>query len=456
MLADILYAPHWSADRPMSMIAAFEALAGSAIPPPKNLLPLMPVDERSIAAVVCRPVGTQGTADLVEGTGAVVRWHLDPIPSEYQAALLDVDAWNYVDSIAHELNERPFAIRRVDEVTDRYKRDYVERGARPKPHVARPVQLACQNVILGLSVFAHDSSFDGLRVPAWTTCEVPHVATQEAVRALTALMLCDAYASGGTMEVRFGRAVPASLCRYARTIGLDIDGGTARLTPPQSRDLFLAVTQMPEGLRRRVEDYIADGVESPERLCYTLLAKIWEPIELDFLMGTSSRTPSILVGGSNLGDRPTRMAESEACRAALLLGMLYRRLDALDSAGSSAEARVFDDTSAGVSWDVIEEFGAVAFQDLPDDPLPWQRPGSQVRPEGGAFIALPRAHPSNADVETARMLSDSAKLPVCLAVPADRIDVVDCDLPVLACPDRVSELDATAERKLMSSRIARA
>ena len=94
-------------------------------------------------------------------------------------------------------------------------------------------------MIVALAAFAQDSAFDGLSVVAWQTCEVPHVATHEANRALAALTLCDAFKSGGTMEIRFDRparltstagrivfhghpenAVPASLRRYGRTVGV--------------------------------------------------------------------------------------------------------------------------------------------------------------------------------------------------------------------------------------------
>jgi hypothetical protein len=149
------------------------------------------------------------------------------------------------------------------------------------------------------------------------------------------------------------------------------------------------------------------------------------------------------------------MAESEVCRAALLGGMLFRRLNALDTAGVNGEARVFEDTSVGVTWEVLPRHGAVLFDGVPSGPIPWQRSGEVRAAEDGRLIALPRAHPTDVDVRMAGSLADTTGIPVVLVVPADRTDVVDCPLPVLACPDRVSELDATIEGKLLASRIAR-
>ena len=98
---------------------------------------------------------------------------------------------------------------------------------------------------------------------------MPHVATHEANRALAALTLCDAFQNGGTMEIRFDRdarfmqdgkpityhghpekAVPASLRRFGRTVGVTLGAEDPRaITPAEARELFLAITPMPAELR---------------------------------------------------------------------------------------------------------------------------------------------------------------------------------------------------------------
>jgi hypothetical protein len=448
----LLYGPQRGADDPMSLASAIVAMAGSASPAPPNLLPLMAVDDRSLAVVVCQPLG----AETVEGVGAVVRWHVDEIRERYQAALLDADAWSYVRSMAEELRDLDRERERVASVTAGYRTRYVAREARPKSFVERPVQLACQNVVIGLTVFAYESSFDGLSVPAWATCEVPHVATHEANRALIGLMLCDAFASGGTMEVRFPRKVPPSIRRYARTLGLFIDDRASGLTPEQARHLFLAVTPMPTSLRDRVELLVADGIVSPERLCFTLMAALWSPLELEFLLATSTRASSILAGGADFRARPARMAESDVCRSARLAGTLFRRLDNVDTAGRHGEVRVFEDTTVGVTWQVLADPAVLVLSDVPDGLLPWQPDGAVAEASGGTLIVMSRANPSKGDVRVLSDLAAHSGLPAVLVVPADRSDVVDCSMPVLVCPQRLSEIDASIERDLLKSRVSRA
>lgn len=453
----LLYRPDLASEDPMSVPAALAALNTSAHPAPPNLLPLSPVDERSMAVVVCQASGH----DTLPGVGTVVRWHLDDVPDEYQAEVLDIDAASCLTSAIQETAARAEGRKRVDIEADAYRRIYVETGTRPKTHVLRPVQLACQNVIVGLAAFRHDSSFDGLAVPMWQTCEVPHVAAHEGVRGLTVLMLCDAYQCGGTMEIRFRshpeRAVPAALRRYARVRGITLGAGReAAITPAQARVLFLTVTPMSPSLRERAEAAFAVGAITPERLCYTLLAGLWRDVEVEFMLACSPRAASVLAGGADPEDRRARAAESELARAALLVGTLHRRLDSVDTAGDAGEVRVFEDTRRGVQATVLADRGAVLFRGA-TGALPWLPVGAApvIVPDAG-LLAVPRAHPTNEDVALAQDLQQRGDALVALVVPHDRDGFVDCDVPVLRCPDSVNELDMAIEPKLMTARVSRA
>jgi hypothetical protein len=458
---------------------------------PKRLLPLAVVDESSIA-VVALPGNDVG---LIEGT--VARWHLGDVLPKHQLSPLDIDAALYISSLSEELQARQEGLRRIlDEIGPAYQEVYLEQEKRPRDFVVRPVRIACQNVIVALAAFAHDSSIDGLSVLAWQTCEVPHVAANEANRALTALMLCDAFQSGGTMEIRFDRPahivadgvtaksgrtvkvdvnyqghpelrVPTSLRRFARTLDISLglgDEDQARITPEQARELFLKITPMPDGLVQRVKDAVAQGVATPERLCFTLLSQIWREIELDFMLAVSPRVASILSGGAPSWRRAERQAESEVARAALMTGMLYRRLDSRDGAGAEGvETRVLEDNRAGVSWEVLPEVGAVRFSGTRAEPLPWQDKSEggfdqHLLAEGGVLVVLPRLGLDPEVLAVAADLGHSG--PVAVVLPrdgdGDASSAAEAGCLLLRCPDRLGELDQVIEGKLLSARIARA
>jgi hypothetical protein len=427
-----------------------------------------------------------------------VRWHLKVAKNEHQAALLDTDCFAYVESVAQELDARDEGLRRVlEEIGPAYELQYLEISKRPRDFVLRPVRIACQNVVVAVGAFAHDSSFDGLSVVAWQTCEVPHVGAHEANRALTALMLCDAFQSGGTMEIRFdgsgrlqaegttpksGRdvrvdaryhghpeeAIPASLKRFARTVGVGLgtdpqlgDDAPARISPGEARELFKKITPMPPDLAARVDDAVAGGVATPERLCFTLLSQVWREIELDFLLAVSPRTGSIISGGAPYTCRPARQAESEVARAALMLGMYYRRLDTKDGAGAEgAEARALEDNRVGVSWEVLPDIGAVLFVGLAPAPLPWEdRDGVANSPTDPVetVTVIPRLSVDVESIETARDLAPQG--PVAIAVPHDAQAnpraLAEFGCALLRCPERLAELDQAIEAKLLQARISR-
>lgn len=448
-------------------LALVEQLTGA--PLPNWLLPLAWVDDESVACLVISDApGVQ--------LGEVRRLHLRPVPVDRQLALLDVDPLLYIASVEEELATRAEGLDRIlDVIGPAYEASYIDHEKRPRDFVVRPVRIACQNVIVGLAAIAQDSNFDGLSVPAWQTCEVPHVATHEANRALAALMLCDAFQNGGTMEVRFDRRtavtlpdktviydshpegrVPASLRRYGRTVGIQLGSDDpASISPRETRDLFLAVTPMPPALRQRVAAATKTAGVAPERVCFALLSQTWREVEIDFLLACSGQARSILEGGADWVRRGTRQSEMEACRAALMAGMYFRRLNGRDDAGvDGGGVRVVEDVSAGVEWEVLADSGAIVFSrcDLTNG-VPWLASG-QVDCQSEIAV-LPR---SLATADAAAQLDELRHSGVCavMMLPLD-VPVPDSwsDLPVLRCPDRRADLDLAAEGKLLTSRISR-
>jgi hypothetical protein len=447
-------------DRPASDINsldwALSVLREAAVPPPDHYLPIMPVDDMSVACVPC--ARRDGGPDIP----GVMRWHLGAVEERYQDGLLDTDVASYVRSVSEDLRTRNDRLDAIARIARRYYDEFVERGIRPRGSVLRPVQLACQNVIIGMAAVRQDASFDGLQVRVFLTCEVPHLATHEANRALAALVLSDAIQNGGTMEIRFGDpgksgTFPPALQQYGRTVGVALGSDGVSVSPDEARSLFWAVTPMPDDLRLRCEDLIDRGVVNPERLCFTLLSSIWQAIELDYICATSSRVESILRGGAAPGARLQRSAELETCRAAVMVGMLQRHIDNADFAAHSlGGVRVFEDNAARVLWSVREDIGAVALSGTKDSRLPWTLGGDPRAVGEGGFVCVPRGLPTPMDYELVRALQDEdGDAVVSLLVPADMAETVPAGIPVMLCPDRLAAIDGDVERRLMQSRVGR-
>lgn len=438
------------------------ALLNSAVePPPPHLLPLMPVDSRSIACAACvthEQWGDLPGAEPGPAPCAVVRWHLGACPPAEQGAVLDSDASLYLESVAEELALRPKMLGQLCRAGERYQSTFIDQRREPRSHDLKPFQVACQNVIIGLASAWQDVTFDGLRVEHYLTCEAPHLATYEGDRALLAILLCEAFQAGGTMEIRFGApgyevALPPSLERYARSHALPLGAEEkGSISPAEARRLFLAVTPMTADLRDRVYDAIDRGLIAPERLCYSLMANHWDATELDYILATSPQAASILTGGAEIEHRFARQVEIETCRAALMVGILVRRLASTD--GGARGVRQFEDDRAEVHSRVIEEEGAVAITGFKGR-IPWLKTGMPA--DADLLIAVPRGFPLPADIECVKRLAEAwPEAMVALLVPGDMAELLPPQGRVLLCPDRLAQLDAQAERRLRAMELGRA
>lgn len=458
----LLYRPDAGSLPGLSLDNATTELRNSALSAPDHLVPVSFVDDWSLACLA-----TSDDSDYGWSAGHVVRWHLDGIDPCHQGALLDTDIDSFVPSLLEEFGPAwSKGYRGMMKLSKRYQQEFVEPQVTPKAHDLRPFQLACQNVIIGLAAFKQQVSIDGEAAPYWLTCEAPHVATYEGSRTLSALLLCDAFQSGGTMEVTFADhaegKVPASLRRFARTrgikLGAEIAGGQS-ISPSEARALFLAVTPMPADLHERCERLIRSGAVSAERMCYTLLSAVWSAASLDFLAACASgeRLQSILSGGSDVFDRPNRVPEMELARAAVLLDTFIRRVDAKDTATSTdgKAVRLFEDTTHGVTWRVLDHVAAVDVTGLEPGAVPWHPSLTAT----GRLLLLPRPHPIRDDFELARRLAASdiaGGAPVAVLTSMGSPATDDGEIAVLKCPVRLAEIDLQVERSLLSSTLGRA
>jgi hypothetical protein len=446
-LDDILYRPTDNAFEPPSVMWALAAMRRGEQRPPRELVPLLPIDDRSFACVVC---GRRGRA-RPEDFGMVVRWHLDDVPARGQRQPFDTDAQRCVRAAAREERFRHEGKQAIIRHADEYWESHGKDNRQPRAHVVRPLRFATQNVVIGEAAFAHASAFDGLAVKAWHTSQEPHVNAHEGTRAMVAITLAEAFRSGGTMEVRFDnhpeQAVPAVLAQWARVHGVELDDERPAITPAQARLLLLEATEMPDELRGRVAALASDGGLSLERACYMLISGIWRPVELDFLLGVSGHAPEILRGDSDPLNRPRRQADLDVCRAAVMIGTLLQRLEQRPD----DTPKVIEDQRQPVTWTVLGDQAAVRFSGVDVANVPW----TSDRGVDRTLTVLPRLRLTADDVEAARKLSEEGDAALVL-LPADAAAPEgSSNVRRMRYPDRRSVLDRSIEARLLSSRVGR-
>lgn len=340
-------------DRPPSIAWANVLLNTAKHPPPVALVPLMPLDDRSLACVVCSQRGAARPADF----GLVVRWHLDDVPARAQRQILDVSTTKFLDTMATDLAKRDEGIAIIERVAAKYHKTHGKSGKLPRYFDERPIRLAVQNVIVGLAALRYDRQYDAVSVSAWNTCQVPHLAAHEGTRGLAALTLAEAFRCGSTMEVRFQRhpekTVPATLCQFGRTQGCDLGAEeTGSISPGEARALMWAVTKMPQSLRNRLKRICETGNLSPERSCYAILSGTWSAVGVDFMLETDPGTAlRVLSGGSIPTAWWEHRLELGLARRAFLADRVFARASG-PSGEEGSTVVTFEDDPLSQTWQV--------------------------------------------------------------------------------------------------------
>ncbi|MAD80956.1 MAG: hypothetical protein CMJ50_08965 [Planctomycetaceae bacterium] len=437
---------------------ALDVLETAATPAPAELIPVMPVDERSFACVVCKEPSGPQPLDF----GRVVRWHLDDVPEWAQRQVLDVSVKEYLATMAADLAAKDAGLKLIKRIIATYHGSHGASGTRPRHYHERPIRVAVQNVIIGHAAIRHDDMFNGLSAKVWQSCQVPHVAVHEGSRALAALTLGEAFRSGGTMEVRFDRhpekKVPAVLRQFARTRGIELGTHDPRaIHPAEARELMWAATEMPDDLRNRLEKLTTSGRLTPERACFVLLSGIWLPIELDFLAATSGRLVSILRGDCDPRIRAARQAELGVSRAAHMLGVLFKVLTAPEGGGSIGETvPVHEDRQSRVTWEILPDIGAVRMRGENMSHFPWTERQTDSTVIGNELLVFPRHTLTDRDVAVASASLRENGGNVGFLVPNEEAVTVPRKIAVMTCPDTLEAIDRAIERRLLASRVGRA
>jgi len=445
---------------PTHLTWALRTLGQSYQPAPKYLIPIMPVDSRSFACVVCNNV--PGANDV--NFGKVIRWHLDNVPAHAQGCIIDTDPVMYLRTVSSELATRETGLAKIAQLAERYDEEFLQQHRIPKAHEIRPIRLAVQNVIVGLAAFRLDNTFDGLAIEVWQTCEVPHLNAQEACRALASMTLAEAFRCGSTMELRFDnhpeKAVPGSLLRYARSRGITLGANDKKaITPEESRELFREVTQMPINLSHRVHEAVKEGGLSSERACFVLMANIWRPIELEFILAVSHRSYSILQGGVEPFDRVNFQAEASVCRSAHMLGLLLARLRQQEDQDQN-QASALEDTGQNIQWSILPEFSAVRFETSRAIKLPWLSGINQILwQQNEPLFVFPRTTINPEDLEAMHELRNNNQGRVVALTPEETfgtaLEVGSQEFPKLICPEKIIEIDRAIDVRLLSCRVGR-
>ena len=220
------------------------------------------------------------------------------------------------------------------EGTPEFSWHFEEGGELPRNFFWRPYRFAVQDIVLGVTIIRHSRKLNSLLVDVFLITSIPEYEADSGARALSLLILTDAFKNGGSMEIRFtenveGGEVPGALRELAASEGIELEGALEGVIyPHESRQLYIALTGFTESLRDRIQHLEGAGLLSPMLTCYSIWQGIWDRVEVAALLLTSP-DPSLTLNGKIRPEHRNLFREAVSYgRAALIFGSLDRRLRA--------------------------------------------------------------------------------------------------------------------------------
>lgn len=467
-------------DREPSIVWALNGLWKVSPDMPKNLVPIQHLsDSRAIVCIECQ------SAQSKNNETSIVLWNLDSKRNLQNIVHLNQDFATYLSQVLMVFKHREIAFRVMEEHVQNFERDYLSIGKLPRNYVWRPYRFCSQDVVLGLTVVRHSVDNNCLEVDVCMTSDVLEFEEGIGVKITTSFLLSEAYKCGGSMEIRFsenveGGRVPIAICDLAEKYGVPLSYTMeGRIAPSEARLLYLAISEFSQPLRDLIESLFQEGRLSIERPCYALYHGLWTRSQIENILLGSPRPESVLGGDSWPEQRHLYLNDLKHASAAVMGGVLDRKLAKRDR-NTGSEALDLEDDVRPIDIHFNPDYYANVYSCNEEFPIPWaQDQSTQIVKPGNEIVVLLRVYDMEDitrylphDIHVAKGLTQRTNNTdqthyVYILVPRDFedlpqnfqdnlvFDAVDYGVGILVCPETLVALEADGSKRLVSSRIMR-
>lgn len=465
-----------------SLIWALQGLWSISPDIPKNLIPIHPVEEAGLLACLQCQETSSNTDDA-----PVIYWDIRAPASDQNLEPVSPDFATYLYDRLAEWKYRELGLKTLERHVNHFEREYLSINKLPRNHIWRPYRFCVQDVVLGLVVVRHSLANNCLEVDVCLISDAPEYEPGSGARVTSAFLLSEAYKCGGTMEIRFtenveDRSVPRALQEFAWNLGVELRHiSEGRITTSEARQLYIALTGFSDTLCAQIDLLSQQGKLSQERACYVVHHGIWTRSEVESIVFGSLRPDGIFSGDTPPEQRHLYMQEIFHARAAILGGLLDRRLARRERIEGTVAIDLEDDVRR-LDIEFDPNFYAKIYRCEEELPVPWVEPQDQKSltiPPGHRLITLVRARDASdlalyfqQDLSTARevaAINQGQQVPgsVFILTPRDFHELPSeqqnhfveaarkCGVGIIVFPENVAGLDADAAKRLASSRILR-
>ncbi|MCW3129368.1 MAG: SMI1/KNR4 family protein [Methanophagales archaeon] len=210
--------------------------------------------------------------------------------------------------------------------------DHKEGGKFPRAHHWRTFRSCVHDQVVGLTAVRYKRELNGLLIDVFIATDHPNYEEGHGVRALTMLILSDAYRSGGSMELTFTRnvnngKVPDELVDLAAQYGISLEqAAEGKVSHEEATNLFAALIGLPSEVQELVRNLQEAGTLTLEGLSYVIASGIWTIEEATWILINAPRPEGVLLGTDFPENRLLYLESLSYGRAALAITRLQQRI----------------------------------------------------------------------------------------------------------------------------------
>jgi hypothetical protein len=301
--------------------SALAELRSSLIDFPEDLLPVELLPDSQVACL--RLTGSDDPPVVVIDAE---RLDVEPMPAAERFSEFCGDWMSDVRGMGAILRHT----RRIDKLVKERRRPADKQD---RPDDWRAYRFCSQDVIVGATLVRHNREEHVTEIAALPCATLTAHADDAPLCGVLALVLSDAYRSGGDLSLQFVNQasreprpvpIPHRVRRFAGAHGVRlVRAGSGYIGADAARRLFVEAIACPEGLRRLLRgDELA---VSASAACFAVASGIWDATAVEDLLRTASDPGRVLSGVSRPLDGVAWQVDLETASRALLVSGLVTR-----------------------------------------------------------------------------------------------------------------------------------
>ena len=235
-------------------------------------------------------------------------------------------------------------LRKCREDTERKRKkkfEHLKSEFHPRAEDWRPIRSCVHDEVVGLCALKYDPLADALLVAGFVATDHPNYEEGHGIRSLALAILSDAYKSGSSMKIIFGKAifdkngvyrgfqptrVPEELVKLAEEYGISFSNSyQGVILPSESTGLYTQLLNIPPNVKQKIFELQRTGL-TLQAFCYIIGSNIWSREEAIWLVLNHPCPEGTLLGKDFPEDRIFYLESLSYGRAALAVSRLKQKI----------------------------------------------------------------------------------------------------------------------------------